>query len=428
MRGVGAAGAIAIARSVDRVTAKAEVVRHTAAIEFREDGVERKVAGGPPTAFRIWKSGTVVTDHGTHALTKGSVAQLLEDQKTRGNLFSIDVDHMSLSDNAPPENHKAVGWFSIEERGGDLWAVNVEWTDAVRDGFSKSPPEWRYFSPAYETTKKDGEIVRLLNMALTNNPATHRVTALASQNITKEKAAMADDDKKDEKKEETLGQMIAAFEAEPDEEKRSAMKSAIRAKYKAAFGDDEDEKKKDDDEKSTKSTKANGGDDEKKETKASEDAEKCAANIADKALERFETARKAKEDQAEKDRILAKLPAGEREDYKDLSLDQVRRVVGRHHKDALASFTATTNANPTIGSNVTHAAMGTDEERRLDRMMGLGGEQPIITESGGRLTFHGGTPQQATRFLASIAKEQEKGASEREALTRVFATQNGGVR
>jgi phage I-like protein len=116
---------------------------------------------------------------------------LLTLQKQRGNLFSIDVDHMSLNSQAPPENHKAVGWFTIEARHGDLWAVNVEWTDDVRAGLAKDPPEWRYFSPAYDTKRDSGEIVRLLNIAVTNNPATWNVTALAGATGEEHRVAAA---------------------------------------------------------------------------------------------------------------------------------------------------------------------------------------------------------------------------------------------
>ena len=128
------------------------------------DGVERS-ATGAPTAFRIWKAGANVTDYGTHVFTETSARLLMGAQEARGNLFSIDVDHLSLSqgkDAAPPESRKAVGFHRLEVRpsdtGPELWASSVEWTDVVRAGLEKNPPEWRYFSPAYDVDKKTGEI------------------------------------------------------------------------------------------------------------------------------------------------------------------------------------------------------------------------------------------------------------------------------
>ena len=146
--------------------------------------VERPGPGKAPTAFRIWQAGPNVTDHGTHTLTAASVKAILATQAARGNLFSIDVDHLSLSNDAPPEARRAVGWMRLAERPDEagepeLWAVDVAWTDTVRAGLEKDPPEWRYFSPAYDHNK-DGEITRYLNTALTNNAATWLVTALAT--------------------------------------------------------------------------------------------------------------------------------------------------------------------------------------------------------------------------------------------------------
>lgn len=186
---------------------KARIVR--AAIAIPRDGrtVERPGPGKAPTAFRIWAAGPNVTDHGTHVFTAASAAAILEAQGERGNLYSIDVDHLSLSDVAPPEARKAVGWMRLavreDERGEpELWAVGVEWTDAVRAGLEKDPPEWRYFSPAYST--HDGEISRYVNTALTNNPATHRVTALATSAATKGTDTM------------TMEEIIAALQALAD--------------------------------------------------------------------------------------------------------------------------------------------------------------------------------------------------------------------
>ena len=139
-------------------------------------------ADGLPVAFRIWKAGDNVTDFGVHRFTSRSAKLLLQEQATRGNLISIDVDHLSLKPEAPPEARKAVGWHRLAVRNGELWAVNVQWTDAVRAGLVSEPPAWRYVSPAYDVDQ--GEIVSYLNTALTNNPATHDVTALATRRVS----------------------------------------------------------------------------------------------------------------------------------------------------------------------------------------------------------------------------------------------------
>jgi hypothetical protein len=250
-----------------------------------EDGVERAAPGLAPTAFRIWHAGPNATDMGEHIFSQASADALMADQAMRGNQYSIDADHMSLNPIAPPESRKAMGWHRLEVRkstsGPELWAVDVEWTDAVRAGLEKRPPEWRYFSPEYRVNK-DGEIDAYLNTAITNNPATWKVTALASKPIAASKgsvrmnyqdiaAALFGDD--DEKKKDARKCIAAMSESE---------RKAFEAVKKAAFAEDEPEHE--------------GGDEAEKDAKlaaAEEDEKKAAAQKATEDKEREEAARKA---------------------------------------------------------------------------------------------------------------------------------------
>ena len=203
--------------------------------------VERATPEGPPIAFRIWSAGPNVTDHGTHIFSTKSAQLILADQAARKNLFSFDIDHLSLNDQAPPDSHQAVGWHQLEvrqaEAGPELWAVNVQWSAEIAAGLTANPPRWRYFSPAYGVEKATGEIVSYINCAVTNNPATHEVTALATS-VTKGTAmdikaivaALFGDD--DEKKKEAR----AAVASMNDQEKK-----AFRAACKAAFDDGAEE-------------------------------------------------------------------------------------------------------------------------------------------------------------------------------------------
>lgn len=245
------------------------------------DGVEL-AADGTPKAFRIWTFGENPTDHGVHTFSKESARLLAREQELRGNLYSIDVDHLSLSEGAPPESRKAVGWHRLEVRADGLWAVDVQWTDAVRAGLTKDPPEWRYFSPAYDT-KKSGEVVSYVNTALTNNPATWSVTAIAARTSSKETvmdpmkdalAAMAGDD--DEKKAEARAWLKKAA-ADEKSEHCSRAKAAL-----AAFGEPDGDEGKggagdgDGDEKKAEKKAAEGEPDEAAKKAAADDAEKKA--------------------------------------------------------------------------------------------------------------------------------------------------------
>jgi hypothetical protein len=248
------------------------------------DGVERG-ADGSPVAFRIWKAGPNVTDHGVHVFSPESGKKLLAEQAARGNLYSIDVDHMSLSPDAPPESRKAVGWHRLDVRAGELWAVDVQWTDAVRGGLTKDPPEWRYFSPAYDVAKKTGEIVSYANTALTNNPATWSVTALATATANRGTRTM------------DMKAIAAALFGDDDDKKKEARESIAKMSelekkawkaYKAASLDEGEEPKKDDPKEEKKAGAETPKEEPKEEKKAGEDPPKEEAAKAAVAATKVE--------------------------------------------------------------------------------------------------------------------------------------------
>lgn len=287
-------------------------------LEIGDPLVERG-ADGLPTAFRIWRAGENPTSKGLHVFTPRSAELLMSDQAERGNLYSVDVDHLSLSPTAPPESRKAVGWHRLEVRdaegGPELWATSCEWTDVVADGLRKRPPEWRYFSPAYAVAPDSGEIVAYMNTAITNTPATFNVTALASETANQKKGSQKMDELQ-----KAYAALAAAKEAGDEEGMKAARKAAraAHAKMAAEIGGDEP----DGDEAPAKSS----DDPEEKAEKSSEDppAKKDeAASIAASAVttEAFKAladvvaeiatdlkADKAAKEAAERKQILASRP------------------------------------------------------------------------------------------------------------------------
>lgn len=217
------------------------------------DGVERAAAGGPPTAFRIWRAGDNTTDHGETRFTERSAALLMEEQDRRGNRYSFDINHLSLDKTAPLENQRGVGFFGLQVREGELWAFDCEWTDLVRAGLSKNPPEWKYFSPAYDVDAETGEVVSFLNCALTNTPATWGVTALATRRAmgtrmkwSDIKAALEGDD--EDAKATAYATISAAFpdkDEDDGEKEKDSADDAPESKKDAA--DEADEKDSADD-------------------------------------------------------------------------------------------------------------------------------------------------------------------------------------
>ena len=141
--------------------------------------------GAPaPKEFRILADGKIPTDYGLSVCNEKCAQEIIAEFKKRGVDMVIDYAHMSLSD-APPECHVAAGWIpcpnGLEWRPGDgLYAVNVQWTEKAKAGLEAKPPEWKYFSPTYYQHEDTGEVYSLVNVALTNVPATWGLVRLAA--------------------------------------------------------------------------------------------------------------------------------------------------------------------------------------------------------------------------------------------------------
>lgn len=134
--------------------------------------------GAPPGEFRIFPFGQVETTKGAFLVDEESARMVLERWREYGNRLSIDYEHQALEPvtNGPVP---AAGWFDLELREDGLWAINVEWTERARELLAAR--EYRYFSPAFYTDEK-GRIVELINLALTNIPATKRMQPLVARN------------------------------------------------------------------------------------------------------------------------------------------------------------------------------------------------------------------------------------------------------
>jgi phage I-like protein len=131
----------------------------------------------PPSEFRLFPLGAVETTKGTFLLEPEDAKACLADWKAYGNDLSIDYGHgVFREDEGEPQ--RAAGWIGgLELRADGLWAVRVSWTPTAAEMLRNR--EQRYFSPAFETDD-EGHITRLLNVALTLMPATHRLTPLVA--------------------------------------------------------------------------------------------------------------------------------------------------------------------------------------------------------------------------------------------------------
>lgn len=146
-------------------------------------------AGGsrpPPPEFRIFPMGLVETAYGPFIFDDKSAVMVMEEYASQGNDLFVDYDHKSLEDDGPVDGGKAAGWFALEVRPDGLWAINVRWTPAASAALSAG--EWRYFSPAF-CCDGDRRICCLINIALTNNPATKNMTPLVAASARGARAA-----------------------------------------------------------------------------------------------------------------------------------------------------------------------------------------------------------------------------------------------
>lgn len=135
--------------------------------------------GSPPGEFRVFPFGRVETTKGVFFFDQEAAERVMQAWRDYGNRLSIDYEHQALEpvSNGPVP---AAGWFDLEVREDGLWAVNVEWTPMAAELLRNR--EYRYFSPAFYADE-EGRIVELINLALTNIPATKRMEPLVAKAV-----------------------------------------------------------------------------------------------------------------------------------------------------------------------------------------------------------------------------------------------------
>lgn len=130
----------------------------------------------PPTEFRIFTAGVVDTVKGQFIFDAKAAKSVMAEYEAHGVDLPIDYSHSMLETVVDPAlAHKAAGWFALEVRRGELWAVNVRWTPPATEALLAR--EWRFISPAF-SHDAEGRVKALVNVAITNLPATRRLEPL----------------------------------------------------------------------------------------------------------------------------------------------------------------------------------------------------------------------------------------------------------
>jgi phage I-like protein len=73
-------------------------------------------------------------------------------------------------------DHKAYGWFVPDSENGELWSTKIQWNQIALDAFADR--QYRFFSPWLYVGYEDGRAKELINIALTNIPATNAIKPL----------------------------------------------------------------------------------------------------------------------------------------------------------------------------------------------------------------------------------------------------------
>lgn len=134
-----------------------------------------------PTEFRIFKAGVNESEKGSYLFDERAAAITMAAFVRHGVDRMIDLEHLSLDPEAPNFDPDARAAFSLELRDGELWAVNVRWTEDGKRRLREKTQ--RFISPAF-LFDRDGRITKLFNVALTAQPATHGTPELVAARAT----------------------------------------------------------------------------------------------------------------------------------------------------------------------------------------------------------------------------------------------------
>lgn len=191
------------------------------------------LGNSPPTEFKIFDAGLnstligpIVFDEIAAELVMASAARHFVAGEQA---VMIDLEHLSTDKFSPSFDPDARGWADLELRDGELWAVNVKWTE---DGTARITSKRQRFTSPAVITDLDNNILRLRNIALVAAQAIDSQTPLiaASERNGKTmkakllKALGLSDDASDDLILKTLSEQTTPKPAEITDEARAELK------------------------------------------------------------------------------------------------------------------------------------------------------------------------------------------------------------
>jgi len=142
---------------------------------------------GEGAAVQLFPAGTFDAPRGAMAgrgpwkMDESIARRVIEKAAARRNDILIDYEHQTLLSARNGQPAPAAGWLSPESlqwRGDGLYAVDPRWTERAAAAIAAG--EYRYLSPVFRYDPKTGEVLELLHVALTNNPAIDGMAELAA--------------------------------------------------------------------------------------------------------------------------------------------------------------------------------------------------------------------------------------------------------
>ena len=136
----------------------------------------------PPKELCIWKFGTIDTVKGTFVFSKDDAKEVMSRYNEHNADLCFDYDHAAIRKDKSDGDGRAAAWFKLRLASDGLYATDIKWTEAALSGIKAK--EWRYWSPAF-LHDEGGHIKQLINIALTNIPATHNLEPLVAASYAK---------------------------------------------------------------------------------------------------------------------------------------------------------------------------------------------------------------------------------------------------
>lgn len=133
------------------------------------------LSGDPPGEVLLFRAGVNKSYKGLLLFDEEAARRVMADFDAHGAELFFDFDHASLFAFSKGAG-EAAAWFRPEVREGALWAVDVRWTEEAADKVRSR--KYRYISPAVDYELDSNRITRLINVALTNLPASHGLPPL----------------------------------------------------------------------------------------------------------------------------------------------------------------------------------------------------------------------------------------------------------